>query len=352
MVSARERRSPMSAPQAEGWTRRRFIGGLTVAGTAGLLGLSSRPVAAEPPPETTTLRVWDGRVTCIAPTWVAQELLYSEGFTDVQYVTWGSQTHNWPPEVLLSGEVDLSLSFVPSDIMQIEAGAPLVILAGSHIGCIELVGNDRVRSTRDLKGKTVSISELGSDIHTFIAMFAAYVGLDPHKDINWVIQPWADGARLLAEGSIDAFVIGPSYGPEIREKKIGHVLVNTTTDRPWSQYFCCLVASTKAFVRQHPVATKRALRAILKAADVCALEPERTARRIVDRGMAPRYDAVLQGLKEIPYQKWREYDTEDTVRFFALRLHEMGIIKSSPQKIIAQGTDWRFLNELKRELKG
>ena len=57
-------------------------------------------------------------------------------------------------------------------------------------------------------------------------------------------------------------------------------------------------------------------------------------------------------MQEVPYGKWREYDPEDTVRFYALRLHEAGMIKSSPQKIIAQGTDWRFLNELKKELKG
>jgi NitT/TauT family transport system substrate-binding protein len=155
----------------------------------------------------------------------------------------------------------------------------------------------------------------------------------------------------LTEGSIDAFVMGPPYAPEIREKKIGHVLVNTTTDKPWSQYHCCLVASTKAFVRQHPVATKRALRALLKAADVCALEPERTAQRIVDRDMALRYDAVLQGLQEIPYGQWRQYDPEDAVRFYALWMREVGMIKSTPQQIIARGTDWRFLTALKPELK-
>jgi hypothetical protein len=52
------------------------------------------------------------------------------------------------------------------------------------------------------------------------------------------------------------------------------------------------------------------------------------------------------------YGKWRQYDAEDTVRFYALRLREAGVIKSSPQKIIAQGTDWRFFNELKKEFKG
>jgi NitT/TauT family transport system substrate-binding protein len=32
-------------------------------------------------------------------------------------------------------------------------------------------------------------------------------------------------------------------------------------------------------------------------------------------------------------------------------MQETGMIKSSPQEIIAAGTDWRFLDELKRELK-
>ena len=39
------------------------------------------------------------------------------------------------------------------------------------------------------------------------------------------------------------------------------------------------------------------------------------------------------------------------MRFYALRLHELGMIKIEPQKIIAEGTDWRFFDELKRELK-
>jgi NitT/TauT family transport system substrate-binding protein len=57
-------------------------------------------------------------------------------------------------------------------------------------------------------------------------------------------------------------------------------------------------------------------------------------------------------LREPPYTQWREYDPEDTMRFYALHLHEIGLIKNTPQKIIAQGTDWRLLNELRQELKG
>jgi NitT/TauT family transport system substrate-binding protein len=72
---------------------------------------------------------------------------------------------------------------------------------------------------------------------------------------------------------------------------------------------------------------------------------------MVDGELTPRYDYALQTLSELPYDKWREYDAEDTIRFYALRLHEAGMIKSGPQRIIADGTDWRFLDELRRELK-
>jgi NitT/TauT family transport system substrate-binding protein len=129
------------------------------------------------------------------------------------------------------------------------------------------------------------------------------------------------------------------------------VIVNTAVDRPWSDYFCCMFNGNRRYVRDYPVATKRVMRAILKAADHCAAEPARAARLLLDRGLTPRYDYALQTLSELPYDKWREYDPEDTVRFYALRLHEVGFIKSSPNKIIADATDWRFLNELKRELK-
>jgi NitT/TauT family transport system substrate-binding protein len=92
------------------------------------------------------------------------------------------------------------------------------------------------------------------------------------------------------------------------------------TDKPWSQYFCCMLLSTREFVRRHPVATKRVLRAVLKATDLCVAEPKHVARRLVEGGFTKRYDFASQTLGEIPFEKWREYDPEDTMRFYALRL--------------------------------
>jgi NitT/TauT family transport system substrate-binding protein len=327
-------------------SRRRFLMQASAVGAASLLWLPGES-RAEPPPETNKLRIHEDALTCVAPQLVAREMLYAEGFTEVQYVKYLKDTQNWPPEDLLAGEVDITFSFSPTDIRFVDAGAPVVILAAAHTGCVELVASEHIRSTRDLKKKSVGID---TDTRVFISMFAAYVGLDPQKDINWVSIPFGDWVPLFTQGKIDAFMCSPPLSLELRQKKIGNTLVNTTIDKPWAQYSCCLIASTKEFVSRNPVATKRALRAILKGVDLCAREPGRVARFVADRGLAG-YDITLQGLRELPYASWREIDVADSLRFWALRMRDVGAIKSSPEKIIAQCADLRFLNELKKELK-
>jgi NitT/TauT family transport system substrate-binding protein len=281
---------------------------------------------------------------------VAEALLQAEGFTAIHYAE--EPQFSARMQRLAAGETDLEFTFVGPLITRIDAGDPIVVLTGGHIGCFELFGTAQVHTIRDLKGKMVAIPARGSPQHMFLSSMVAYVGLDPGQDLQWVTQPRVESMRLLAEGTIDAYLGFPPDLQELRAKQIGHVIVNSTLDRPWSQYFCCMVAGNREFVHTHPVATKRALRALLKAAHVCASAPGQVAQCLVDKGYAERYDYALQALKEIPYDRWREYDAEDTIRFYALRLHEVGMIKASPQKIIAQGTDWRFFNALKKELKG
>ena len=331
------------------WSRREFLSTAAFAGAGALLGWPSEPSAAEPPPETKKLTLWRGDSICQAPQYVAEALFASEGFTDLQYLKGGGGA---VAKAVASGEVQITQVFVGPLLMRIDAGDPVVLLGGGHVGCLELFGNDRVRTVRDLKGKTVVLSALESPPHVFLAIVMAHVGLDPRKDLTLVTRPPAEAVRLFEERKVDAYIASPPAAQELRAKKVGHVIVDSTTDRPWSQYFCCMVVGNREFVRKHPVATKRAMRALLKSADICALEPERAARTLVDKGFTTRYDYALQTMKELPYGKWREYDPEDTVRFYSLRLQEVGMIKSSPQKIIAQGTDWRFLRELKKELKG
>jgi len=206
---------------------------------------------------------------------MAGDLLRSEGFTNVQYVQIPRTTLF--TKALVAGEVDIALNFVGPLLIHLDAGDPIVILAGGHVGCFELFGTERVRAIRDLKEKTVAVTELGGPDHIFLASMVAYVGLDPSKDINWVTHPTVEAMPLLAEGKVDAFICFPPSSQELRAKQIGHVVVDSAVDQPWSQYFYCMVYTTQGFVRQHPVATKRALRAILKSTTACALHPDHAA---------------------------------------------------------------------------
>ena len=219
----------MSSRQTARWNRRQFLGGLTLAGTAGLLGLPSGPVAAEPPPETTKLRLVQSPAICISPLYVAEDLLQSEGFSDVQYVR---MTGSLFTQALAAGEVDMVLNFVGPLLIRMDAGDPIVILAGGHVGCFELFATDRVRAIRDLKGKAVSVPQLGGPEHVFLSSMAAYVGLNPSKDINWTTHPAAESIQLLAEGKVDALLGFPPTPQELRAKQVGHVVVNSAVDPP------------------------------------------------------------------------------------------------------------------------
>jgi NitT/TauT family transport system substrate-binding protein len=326
-------------------TRRRFLTTLSGAGAVALLR-APRVLAAEGPLETTSVRLFKSSLICsAAPQYAAEELLRAEGFKEIAYI---EVPRTKAQQVFADGAVDFSVTFAVNHIQAIDHGAPITILAGVHAGCYELFAREGIRSITELKGKQVGL-QIGSP--ALLKLMAAQVGLDPEKDLQWVIDPKVEPLELFAAGRIDAFLGFPPEPQELRARHAGHVILDTTVDRPWSQYFCCMLGGNREYVQKNPVATRRVVRAILKATDLCAQEPARVAQNIAGRGLAGKYDYERQALSELPYYKWRDYDAEDTIRFYALRLYEAGLIKSSPNKILAENTDWHFFDELKRELK-
>jgi NitT/TauT family transport system substrate-binding protein len=326
-------------------TRRQFLAMTALAGAAGL-GREPRAFAAEPPPETTTIRLSKFLAICFAPQYVCEELLRDEGFTDVRYLNISMQ-EQIDGSTLGRGRVDFASNLALGHILAIDAGTPITIVSPVHGGCYELFAHGDIRSIGDLRGRSVG----GVAVKGLISILTAWVGIDPEKDLTVVEDPAAKPLEQFVQGKLDAYLGFPPEPQELRARNAGHVILRTAEDRPWSQYYCCMLAGNREFVRKHPVATQRVIRALLKAADFCASQPERSARLLVEGGFVPRYDYALQTVREVPYGLWREYDAEDTVRFWALRAYELGFVKSIPQKISAQGTDFRSFNELKRELK-
>ena len=335
-------------------SRRDFLASTSSAVAAGLVG-GRGSFADEPPPEVTTIRIqreeFDNPI-CLAPEFVAEELLHAEGFTEVQYVV----TRNGPAftQAFERGEIDFGFMFAPGAVRRLDDDVPITVVAGVHPGCFELFVHDPIQTITDLKGKRVGVPDVpGGPAQLYVSIMAAHVGVDPETDIEWITtDDIASPMDLFVQGEIDAYLTFVTDVPELRGHKIGRSILNMALDKPWSQYFCCLWVGNADFVREHPVATKRALRAILKATDQCGTEPEGAVRGLVERGFIKLDRAgALQALNEIPWASWRELDPEDSLRFYALWMHEFGQIEATPNQLIAEGADWRFLNELKRELK-
>ena len=328
--------------------RRRFLQNASALGVASAFGMPQES-RAEPPPEIKKIRLIHAPSICLAPQLLARDLMLLEGFSEVEYVD--IKVNKLSTEII-SDRADISMVATPELIPVLDSSNAIVVLAGIHAGCYELFGGPGINRVNDIRGKKIAISAVGSPEQTYIASIAAYVGMNPNRDLQWVLGDSSmDAMRLFVEGRADAFLAFPPQPQELRMMRVGNLILDTATDRPWSQYFCCMVAANRDFVEKYPVSAKRALRAMLKGADICAEDPERAARYLVEKNYEQRYDVGLDVLKSLPYSRWRDANPEDTIRFHALRLHEAGMIRTAPEKLIARGTDWRFFNELKREMK-
>jgi NitT/TauT family transport system substrate-binding protein len=307
---------------------------------------STPGIVVDPPPETTTIRLPNALPPRMAPFFVAGQFLAAEGFTDVQYIPDHAPYH----EQITSGEIDIGMPFPEGLTVAADAGDPLVALAGVPNSLFVIFGNDQVQSLRDIKGKRIATYG-DQGIYILYAALLAYVGIDVDTEVEFVEVNFLDVVGKAQEGAFDVWTAIPPSSTIFRAQNIGHVIVDGKVDPPWSQYFGAMVTGNGDFIEKNPAATKRALRAIMKATDVCATEPERAARYLVDKGYwTVSYDLALYAIKEVSYATWREFNPADTMRFYALRLNEAGLVKSNPDELIARATDFHFLNEIKREL--
>jgi NitT/TauT family transport system substrate-binding protein len=333
------------------WSRRDLGASLLAAGAGGVFAskLGGAPALAAAPLETTTIRLPKSPGICVAPVYAAEAALRLEGFTEPRFVSSGTGVS--VIEMVTRGELDLAQATVPTLVYELAQGRPIVCLAGVHSGCYELFVHGDIATVSELRGQRVAIQAQGAHAQYYLSAMAAHVGLDPQADIDWRVPEGESALELFARGGADAFMAFAPEPQELRARGVGRVILNTATDRPWSQYFCCMIYGNPNWARHHPKATKAAIRAFLKTADWCAADPAAVARHLVAEGFAADEAFAAEALAEIPYTRWHEFDVEDSMRFYALRLHEAGLVTMTPQQIIAEGADWRHFEALKRELR-
>jgi NitT/TauT family transport system substrate-binding protein len=330
-------------------TRREFLKWASVVTSGSLLAANINDVAAVPALETTKVRLVHAPSICVTPQYLAETFLRADGFSEIQYLPLGSRNG---PYAIADGRADIGMWDAPGLMPPLDAVDNLVVLAGVHSGCYELFANESIWAVRDLKNKTIAIQYFNGGDHILMSGMLAYVGIDPRHEVNWIAgEHVRDAMDLFVEGRADAFLGFAQQPAELRQKGAGHMILDTAQDRPWSQYFCCMIVANRQFVERNPVATKHIMRAILKGADPCAEDPTSAARFLANKLYEPRFKIGFDVMSRVPYGFWRVANPEDTIRFHALRLYEVGMLKTRPDELIARGTNFRFLDELKKELK-
>ncbi len=348
--------------------RRSLALGATLAGAGVVAACEQRPGAgagsppeALPPPETHTVRI-ARPFACDAPLWLAKDLLREEGFTDVQYVDVPKiATSSW----VRARTADFGAGHPEAIVAAVDAGLPITALAGLHSGCQEVWAAPGIASVRDLRGKRIAIFAKSAAADQFFGFFAtllAYVGIDPLKDVE-LVEVGPDYAAMLnayLDGRSDVFLAAAEGAAVLRRdpRNRGTKILDQTSDKPWSQYLCCLLVANRDWTRQYPVATKRVTRAVLRAADAAAKDRPRAAREGVGASIqrllppgALTVEQILVDTTAMLSYDWREFDPEETLRFFSLRLGDVKAIRSLPQQIIANGSDLAFMRQLRTELK-
>jgi ABC-type nitrate/sulfonate/bicarbonate transport system substrate-binding protein len=307
-------------------------------------GLAPARAAPLPPPETTTIRL--GTLPCDHPVMAAEPFLQQEGFTRPE-ILGGAQ--------LASGRVDIDVAFTVFDIaLLLEAGQHPVVLAPLHPGCVEIWAQPGIQALQDLRGRTVVVTArtLANTGYSNFAIVLKQAGVDPAQ-VNWVVQPDANPVALFLAGRNDAVRVATVAAAALRSNPAnrGHVIHNQLMDRPWSQMSCCFLIARQDWVRANPVAAERAVRAVLRAADAQTASRADAVKRVTDRGLfggPANFDNVLYAASMVP-ANWRDLDPEQSLRFYAQLLVDVGLLRLSVDDIV-RTLDLTILGELKAEL--
>ena len=315
---------------------------------------ASQPAAGPtpfPPPETNAIRI--ACFGCDAPIMAAERYLRQEGFTDIEITGETS-----PPEfeaALVSGKVHMGPMDPPQFVSSVQRGQGIVGLGSLHPGCLEIWAQAGIGSLTDLRGRTIVVGSkaINDPPYSYIALVLKYAGVDP-QEVNFVAQSGVNPINLYLGGKNDAVRVGAERAPALKANPAnkGHMVHSQLMDDPWSKLACCILVTTQDWYRANPVAAKRAIRAIFRAADFQPDDRADAVMPLTDRGFfggPSNFNNVLAAADMVP-ANWRDLDTEKTVRFYGKLLADVRLLTKSVDEV-ARALDLRILGELRTELK-
>jgi NitT/TauT family transport system substrate-binding protein len=232
------------------------------------------------PPETTSIRLT--AAACDSAIYGAERYLREEGFTDVGF------SDAVTPAALAAGNAHLGWAFVPQLFGALQSGQKVLVLGGLHPGCAEVWAQPGISTVKDLKGRTIVVQAktIANVPYSYLAMVLKQAGVDP-KDVNFVVQADANLNALYFEGKNDAVFVAQVGAVALAANPAnkGKIIHSQLLDEPWKSLNCCFIIASEAWVRANPIAAKRAMRAIYRAADALPADRADAAKFATDKGL-------------------------------------------------------------------
>ena len=243
-------------------------------------GLGAIPGSAGP----TKVRVGYLGLTCEAAMFVAYEkgFFKAEGL-DVEFVKtdWDSLRDG-----LGLGRFDANYHLIMYLLKPIEQGLDVKITGGIHSGCLRIQAGAKtgIQSVEDLKGKKIGVpTALGSPPFLFSSRVLKAHGMDPQKDVEWVVLAPEVLGLALDNGQVDAVTDSEPIGSILQAQKKVRTIADQAVDTPYREEYCCAAVVSGALAKKDPGTAAKVTRAFLKGAQWVEENPTAAARLSVEK---------------------------------------------------------------------
>jgi NitT/TauT family transport system substrate-binding protein len=222
-------------------------------------------------------------ITCEAPIFTAVEKgFFKEEGLDVELVKCDWANYK---DVLALGGFDVTHHLVMYFLKPVEQGLDVKFTGGIHRGCLRVQGpvNGSIKTVKDLRGKRIGVPGMGTPPFIFANRVLGANGIDPSKEIQWLVFPAGELGLALDKGEVDAIADSEPIGSMLVSQGKVRNIADQAADMPYSDEYCCAVIVNGKFLAKNPKASAAATRALLKAAKWVDANPAAAARLSVEK---------------------------------------------------------------------
>ncbi len=221
-------------------------------------------------------------LTCEAPIFTAVEKgFFKEEGLEVSLVKCDWKNYK---DVLALGGFDVTHHLVMYFLKPIEQGLDVKFTGGIHRGClrVQAATKSNIRSIKDLRGKRIGVPGMGTPPFIFANRVLGANGIDPSKEITWLVFPAGELGLAIDKGEVDAVADSEPIGSLLLAQGKVRNIADQAADVPYRDEYCCAVLVSGKFLARNPKATAAATRALLKAAKWVETNPAAAAKLSVE----------------------------------------------------------------------